>query len=154
MNVLRVSQKALLHAKYRSPARPYAACQLCGKYPATDHHEIVNRAYIDPDKLPIELHTLLCNACNLNNGEIKAESHIGRRLLTQKACMKWGIEAVLVAWESFCYGTRLPADIVEIFEDLYNVYIQASSSSRQTITHFSLRTTEDREDTRSIDVSS
>ena len=85
----------------RSPAGDGdVTCELCGSAPASDLHEIVNRAVFKPEYMdiyPVELYSCLCNPCNVNIADAKTS----RRLLLKKNIAFYGSERVKKALVDF-----------------------------------------------------
>jgi hypothetical protein len=82
----------------RAPGQRYCVCELCKKNPATDLHEIVNRAHAPVELVQRhpELLSALCNSCNLG----KSDNPQARMILLRANAARYGTWAVQQALDT------------------------------------------------------
>jgi len=93
-------------------------CELCGEAPATNLHEIINKARVareHQEEVPRQLRALLCNECNIRHGE----SHWARHKLMHRKIKQYGINNVLAAYLLFIRrtGTQRVDYIEEVLQE-------------------------------------
>lgn len=79
-------------------------CQLCHIRQATDLHHIISRGHVPKpyqDHIPREYMALICNKCNLNEGEIAADGLEGRKALIQHNVEVYGLPRMREALDKF-----------------------------------------------------
>ena len=90
----------------------HGKCQMCGK-PATDLHEIPNKAHCPDELVPVELRSLLCQGCH-SQAEMKVKE------LTQLNVSHYGLVAMQVAWRDLQSKVRLPIGLKRLIEEAIN----------------------------------
>jgi hypothetical protein len=108
-------------------------CPLCHQRIATDVHHIINRGSI-PSKMvqnhiPREYLVKICNACNLNKGEIAADSNEGRAALISHNIGVYGVPRMLAALHDFdiaCEVHHLPFLELEFYEKILLDYVRGA----------------------------